>query len=85
MRTHGRLDKNHHELAEALRSMGWKFKSTAALGDGFGDGIVQRGYETKIVEFKSARGRLTTQQRKMVDREGWIIYVLRSLEDALNL
>jgi hypothetical protein len=85
MRKHGRLDNNHHELAGVLRSVGWKFKSTASLGD-LGDGIAQRGYDTKIVEFKHPKtGKLTERQRTMIERDGWIIYVIRTVEDALNL
>jgi hypothetical protein len=46
---------------------------------------VQRGYDTKIVEFKGKKGKLTEKQRHMIERDGWIIYVLRTVDEAINL
>lgn len=85
MRKHGRLDTNHREIAAALTAVGWKVKSTAALGDGFPDLICARGHEIRLVEVKSGKGKLTQDQIKFHVVDGWPVSIIRSVEEALDL
>lgn len=78
---HGRRDANHRQIIDALESLLWKVKDTADLPK-FVDCVVQRGHDTKLIEIKSDKGKLTKDQRKMIEKDGWIVHVIRSVADA---
>lgn len=85
MRRRGRTDANQAAIVEALRQVGWKVQSTASLGGGFPDLVIARGYDVRLVEVKAPKGRLTEDQQRFHQEQGWPVSVVRSVDDALNL
>lgn len=77
-----RIDANHREIVAALEACGYLVYSTAALGRGFPDLVIQKHGITELVEVKTPKGDLTPEQHRFVDR-GWNVWVVRGLEDVL--
>lgn len=76
-----RNDSNHDEVAEAYRRLGYRVKSTAMVGEGFPDLVVQNDRETKLVEVKTDKGKLRKKQEAFMAK-GWKVEVVRSVEDV---
>lgn len=83
MRYAAKVDSTHREIVDTLRSLGWKVAETHRL-PGFVDAVASRGHDTRLVEIKTGKGRLTDSQSKLV-AQGHPVYVLRCREDALEL
>jgi hypothetical protein len=66
-----------------LRACGWRVKDPHTVG-GFVDAVVMRAGVIRLVEFKTATGRLTASQADM-RADGWDVRVLRSLDDCAAL
>ena len=84
-----RIDRNQHEIIEALRACGAKVADLSQLGRGVPDLLVAcRGviYLVEVKNPKSAYGRqgLNKHQRAFVD-QGWQVNVVTSVDDALIL
>ena len=85
MRKRAKIDGNQAEIVEALRTVGFKVLSLAPMGNGCPDLLVCRGYDLRLVEVKSDKGKLTEDQERFIVRDGWPVSIIRSVEDALNL
>jgi DNA-binding transcriptional regulator PaaX len=81
-----RVDGNQTAIVSALRRTGWLVQSLAGLGFGVPDLMVYHRATDRmlLLELKTARGRITPQQRRLLD-EGWPILIVRSVEEALAL
>lgn len=82
-RTRARVDQNQAEIVAAFRGYGWRVHSTAALGKGFPDLLVQK-HETLLVEVKQGKGTLTADQEAFL-RQGWRVEIVRTVEDVARL
>lgn len=85
-----RVDGNHKAIADALRQLGVKVRSTAALGDGFPDLFCGWRGKLTVLEVKdpsqkpSAR-RLTDDERKFFEEwTGYPVFVVETLDEALK-
>jgi hypothetical protein len=83
-----RVDGNHAEIVAEWRRLGLLFVSTHKQGDGAPDGyLLYRGIWLAI-EFKTEKGKLKPKQVELHQRvrdKGGKIYIVRNLEDAMNL
>lgn len=82
-RKRSRLDANHHAIVQAFRSLGYCVQSTASLGGGFPDLVVQRHGYTELVEVKSPKGDYTPDQERFTVL-GWKVRTVRRVEDVLD-
>lgn len=78
-----RTDSTHKEVVTALRSVGWDCFDVHALPS-FVDIVAHRAGQVRLIEVKSAKGKLKPSQQRLVN-DGWPIVVLRSAEDAARL
>lgn len=78
-----RVDQNQAEIVAAFRACGWRVHSTAALGKGFPDLLVQK-HETLLVEVKQGKGTLTADQEAFL-RQGWRVEIVRTIKDVARL
>ena len=90
MRRAAKIDANHAEIVAALRKIGCKVQSLAAVGAGVPDLLVMRGFRLYLVEIKdgnkapSAR-KLTPEQVKWHQEwAGAPLVVVTSVEEALE-
>lgn len=83
MRRRARTDRNHAEIVQALRQVGWTVFDSSRLGGGFPDLVIHRGGSVQLVELKVKRGALTKAQEEF--GKWWPVTILRSVEDAVNL
>ena len=87
MRKAAKVDGNHSVIVDALRTVGFSVRSTAAIGQGFPDVVCGYGGRTFLVEIKdgskppSARN-LTPDQVKFRDSWKGDYTVLESVEDV---
>ena len=87
-----RVDRNHREIADALRSIGWVVCDTSALG-AFVDLVAVRRGVVKLIEVKDgskckSQQALTPAQVKLhaeLLRAGTVVEVVTSIDDALAL
>lgn len=82
MRKRAKVDSNQAQVVEAFKALGWRVQSTATIGAGFPDLVVQRGHDTRLVEVKQPKGTLTEDQRRFMETGGWIVHVVRSIADV---
>lgn len=76
-----RLDANHVEMVDALKSKGYRVLSLASHGHGVPDVLIHRedtGF--RLVEIKTEKGKLRKQQEGFMAK-GWPVTVIRSVED----
>jgi hypothetical protein len=64
MRRAAKVDLNHGEIMEAVRTAGWVARSTAMVGDSFPDVCAAKGGVTVLLEVKSAGEKLTKGQEE---------------------
>jgi hypothetical protein len=90
MRRAAKIDANHAEIVAALRKIGCKVQSLAAVGAGVPDLLVMRGFRLYLVEIKdgnkppSAR-KLTPEQAKWHQEwAGAPLVVVTSVEEAIE-
>ena len=82
-----RKDANHDEIADAIRLHGWQVYDTFQVAQylpGWPDLLACREGETVWVEVKTARGRLTADERKFQAVHRGRYVVLRSVDDVLR-
>lgn len=84
MRRRARTDRNHAEIVQALRQVGWHVFDTSRLGNGFPDLVIHRGGPVRLVELKDKGGALTAAQELFI-KTGWPVTILRSVDEAINL
>ena len=63
MRKHGRVDANQKPLVAHAQALGASWLDMSSLGDGKPDGILGYHGRDYLVEFKTAKGHLTKDQR----------------------
>ncbi len=79
-----RVDANQAEIVATLRARGCSVQSLAELGKGVPDLLVGFRRENYLMEVKSASGRLTEAEQKWHKSwRGWV-YVVHSIEEALE-
>jgi len=93
MRRKARVDANHGDVIQALRSAGYVVIDASRVGGGFPDAIAMKHGRVVFVEIKngakvpSAR-KLTADEAKWHEtaaRAGVIVQVITSVEDAIRL
>lgn len=84
MRRAARVDASQPEIVDALRRCGWEWLDTTRVGCGFPDGIAWKPGKTRLVEIKTATGKLTPDQEKFHQRVT-DVKIIRSVEEALLL
>jgi hypothetical protein len=80
------VDANQAALVTHARAFGASWVSLASLGSGVPDGLLGLHGHTFLVEFKTAKGTLTPDQRDFIDLwRGGPVYLLRTTEDVERL
>lgn len=86
VRTAAKVDANHLEIVTALRRAGYWCQSTASMGKGFPDVLVKsKANRLALFEIKTPAGKLTADEREWHERFDGPVYVVRSIEEALNV
>jgi Holliday junction resolvase len=83
VRRAARLDSTHAAIVNTLKACGWSVVSTARMGKGFPDLVIQRRGQTYLVEVKAGKGKLTKDQEQF--HEAFDVVILRTIEDAAGL
>ena len=78
-----RTDANQAAIVSALEAAGWAVFSTASVGRGFPDLVCHRRGAIRLVEVKTATGKLRPAQEKFQDM--FPVSVVRTIEDAVRL
>lgn len=78
-----RKDKNHNEIADAFRKLGYSVHDTSKLGDDFPDMIVGKFDINVLVEVKREKdSKLSEGQLKFfTDWKGWTV-VCKNVDDV---
>lgn len=85
MRRAARIDTNHHEIVDALRSAGAVVYSLAAMGEGIPDLLVGYHGTTTLLEIKHGNNPLTPDQR--IFFHAWVggaVCVVHSVAEAFH-
>lgn len=77
-----RVDSNHGEIVQALRACGWLIADTSRLPN-FVDLVGLRDGKIRLFEIKSAKGKFTESQDKLMAQ--WPVIVLRDIADVARL
>ncbi len=85
MRRAAKVDQNHGQIVKALRQCGWYVLDTHAYPS-FVDAVAYHPARdvVRLCEIKAAKGRLTASQSRLLE-DGWPVYLLRSVDDAIAL
>lgn len=62
MRRRARVDANHGQIVQALRSCGWTVIDTSRVGSGFPDLLAVRGGRLELIEVKDGAKALSRQK-----------------------
>ena len=81
----GKVDANHGEIVQALRSVGVSVQSLANIGHGCPDIVAAKGSMTWMIEIKGAKGKLTPDQIKFIGAGAGTVHIVRTVDDALQL
>jgi len=86
VRRAARVDGNHAIIVDALRRVGCRVLDLSRVGDGAPDLLVRAPGQgdLMLMEVKAAKGKLNARQR-LFEAEGWPVFVVRTVEDALRL
>ena len=71
-------DKNEREIVAALRLVGCKVMLLDQV-----DLLVLHNEQLYLMEVKAPDGRMTKSQEALV-KEGWPLYIIRTVDDALS-
>lgn len=93
MRRAAKVDANHAEIVQALRSVGWCVWGTFRMGEGFPDVLMARAGVLRLVEIKDgtkipSKRKLTPPQvifRDQLQAAGVPVIILSSVDEALAL
>ena len=91
MKRRAKVDRNHGEIRDALRAMGWYVYDTSRLGDGFVDLVCAKHGRLELVEVKDgslppSERRLTKAEDEVIadfQRHGVFVRVVCSLDDVM--
>ena len=79
----GRRDANQAEIVRVLRQCGARVKDASGLGGGFPDLVVLYRGIVRLVEVKTAKGKIRKSQ---LDFSGeWPVWLARSEDEAVQL
>lgn len=78
-----KIDANQTEIVEALRQVGCSVEITSRLGKGYPDLTVGYRGVTYLIEVKTDKGKLTTDQIRWQARWRGHVKVVRSVNEAL--
>ena len=78
-----RIDANQNEIVAALRSVGASVAPAHTMGGGFPDLVVGFRGMTYLLEVKTAKGKLTKDQRAWHPAWRGHVAIVRSVEEAL--
>lgn len=78
-----RTDATHRAVIDTLRKCGWQVVDTHEA-PGWVDCAAMRFGEVRLIEIKTAKGKLTDSQQRLLE-QGWPIHILTSPEDAAAL
>lgn len=90
---HGKVDRNHGEIRDGLRAMGWYVKDTSRLGEGFADLVCAKHGRLVMAEVKDgqlppSRRALTKAEEETRDAfaaQGVTIRLLETLDDVARM
>ncbi len=77
-----KVDSNHAEITNHLRSRGWSVQSLAKIGDGCADVVVGAMKENILLEYKVKGGKLNALQRKWHANWQGDVFTVYSPEEA---
>lgn len=80
-----RVDQNHNEIVDALRTAGVSVQSLATIGKGCPDLVAAKGNQCWLIEVKGPKGKLTDDQIKFIGAWRGDVHIVRCPEDALRL
>jgi hypothetical protein len=80
-----KVDRNHAEIVQALRSIGASVHSTAMVHNGFPDIAVGFKGVNYLFEIKDDKGKLTPDEKRFADTWSGRAMVVRSKEEALKI
>jgi hypothetical protein len=83
MRLRARIDTNHKEIVDALRSAGCSVQSLAQIGKGCPDLLVGRAGRNWLLEVKAGRAKLTDDEWRWHAAWRGETATVRTLSDAL--
>ena len=79
----GKADATQREIVQAFRAMGVFVHDASKEGCGFPDLVVCYRDVIRLVEVKTAKGKLRPSQQDFAAR--WPVVVARSVDDAIGL
>ena len=80
---HGRRDANHHEIIAALRQAGCSILDLADVGHGCPDLLIGYAGRDWLIEVKTERGELTSDEVRFMQTWHGHVAVVNSVEAAL--
>ena len=82
-----KIDHNHAEIVQALKSVGALIIDTSMVGKGGPDLICQFRKEIYLIEIKNPKtgGKLNKLQEKFHEEWAGSIYIVHSVEEALQI
>jgi Holliday junction resolvase-like predicted endonuclease len=83
MRRAAKVDRNHAEIVDVLRSHGADVLDMSRIGQGCPDLAVHLKGTIVFVEVKAGKGKLTADQ--VVFHQRWPVRVLRSRDEAIQM
>lgn len=93
VRRKARVDRNHAEIVQALRQVGWTVFDSSGTGNGFVDLVAARGGRLELIEVKDgakapSRRQLTEDEAKVhlaFAQAGVEVRIVESVEEAIRL
>ena len=85
MRRACKVDGNHSEIVEALRSIGASVQDLSREGKGCPDILVGYEGQNHIIEIKTDSGKLTTDQVGWHSKWKGAVYIAHSIGEALKI
>ena len=80
-----RTDRNHSEITQGLRKIGFSVVDCAAMGQGFPDICVGAGGVNYFFEIKTEKGKQNSRQKDFEAVWKGQYNIIRSVEDAINI
>lgn len=80
-----RKDLNHDEIRSAFERLGWYWRDTFQLGQGFPDGVASREGINLLVEVKSNGGKLSCMEAAYHQACPGPIVIVRSVDDVIAI
>ena len=85
MKQRARVDKNHKEIVECFRKLGWSVLSLSAQGKVCPDLLISYQKQCYLIEVKDTGGKLRESQKEFMRTWGSPVYVVRSNNEVVSL